>query len=229
MASPTSVAPASGTTTRIKPSELSTFHRNARIGDVDAIMGSLKANGQFKPVVANIGTHTGRPNEVLAGNHTLKAFRNLAEQNPFDSRWSTIAVHWVDVDDDMATRIVLVDNRSFEQGSFDTDVLVSLLNQVGTTGTGYTDTDLDALETSRDETGLDMDDPDIPDEIDDEPPPLAPAPESAPSYTITFDEERQLDIWFAFIKWLAEKYPDPDLTVSERLIEHLTDEAGERL
>lgn len=207
-----------GTTTKIRPSELNTFHRNARIGDVDAIAGSLKANGQFKPVVVNIGTHTGRPNEVLAGNHTLKAFRNLAEQDPFDGRWAEIAVHWVDVDDDMATRIVLVDNRSFEQGEFDADTLVSLLNTVGTTGTGYSDADLDDLEAA-----LDRHDKPEPDIEDEEPPILEPEDVKSISYTITFDDEAQQEMWFTFVKWLKDEYPEPGLTVAERLVQHLID------
>lgn len=225
-------APAAGTTTLVRPAELSTFHRNARIGDVDAIAGSLKANGQFKPIVVNIGTHTSRPNEVLAGNHTLKAFRDLAEQNPFDERWTYISVHWVDVDDDMATRIVLVDNRTFEQGEFDADTLVALLNTVGTTGTAYSDADLDALEATLDrppvEGSEDNDNGDDPPLSEPDPPPLGPASEPAVSYTITFDDEAQQDAWFAFVKWLKDQYPDPDLTLAERLVSHLQDTAKER-
>ena len=220
-------ASAVGTTTLVRPADLSTFHKNARIGDVDAIAGSLKANGQFKPIVVNIGTHTGRPHEVLAGNHTLKAFRNLAEQNPFDEQWSHIAVHWVDVDEDMATRIVLVDNRSFEQGEFDADTLVALLNTVGTTGTAYSDADLDALEATLDKPPAgETDEPDAPEP---DPPPLPPQVEAAVSYTITFDDENQQESWFAFVKWLKEQYPSDDLTLAERLVEHLQDTAGERV
>lgn len=220
--------PVVGTTTLVRPAELFTFHRNARIGDVDAIAGSLKANGQFKPIVVNIGTHTGRPNEVLAGNHTLKAFRDLAEQNPFDERWTHISAHWVDVDDDMATRIVLVDNRTFDQGEFDADTLVSLLNMVGTTGTAYSDADLDALEATLDKPPADEGSPADTDQ-EPEPPPLPPTVEAAVSYTITFDDEPQQDVWFAFVKWLKDQYPSDDLTLAERLVAHLTDTAGERV
>ena len=220
MASPVSTV---GTTTHIKPSDLNVFHKNARIGDVDSIAGSLKANGQFKPVVANIGTHTGRPNEVLAGNHTLKAFRTLAEQDPFDDRWSEIAVHWVDVDEDMATRIVLVDNRAFDAGEFDADTLVSLLNEVGTTGTGYTDADLDDLEIA-----LDRPIPSPAEEGETDPPVLPPGDDPAIAFTITFDDTDQQDVWFAFVKWLKENYPDPDLTVADRIEKHLTDTIGSR-
>lgn len=222
MASP-SIAPAVGTTTHIKPSELNVFHRNARIGDVDAIAGSLKANGQFKPICVNIGTHTGRPNEVLAGNHTLKAFRNLAEQDPFDDRWNEIAVHWVDVDEDMATRIVLVDNRAFDSGEFDADTLVALLNEVGTTGTGYTDADLDDLEVA-----LDRPIQAPPEEGETEPPQMPPGDDPAVAFTITFDDEEQQEVWFSFVKWLKQQHPDPELTVADRLDIHLTETEGDR-
>ena len=139
----TTSTPKVGTTTAVAPSTLSTFHRNARRGDVDAIAASLKAHGQYKPITVNIGTHTGRPNEVLAGNHTLIAFRNLADDPAFDK----VLVHWVDVDDDMCSRIVLADNRTSELGGFDTAELAALLQDVGAdlTGLGYTALDLDDL------------------------------------------------------------------------------------
>jgi hypothetical protein len=127
------------TTTSTAPRELSTYYRNARRGDIPTIVGSLKAHGQYKPIVANIGTHTGRPNEVLAGNHTLMAFRDLAEKMPDDERWGSILVHWVDVDEDRAARIVLVDNRSSEIGAVDSDQLYELICSLGDNldGTGY--------------------------------------------------------------------------------------------
>jgi hypothetical protein len=221
-----------GTTIPLTPRFLHTYYRNARIGDVDAIAGSLKANGQFKPIVVNIGTHTGRPNEVLAGNHTLKAFRQLAEQMPFDARWSKILAHIVDVDDDMATRIVLADNRSFEQGDgFDAEVLVELLDQVGIEGTGYTDEDFDELAAALDKTtdgdpaGQDGEGGDS----DPAPPSLPPAADPIIGATITFDDEDQQNAWFEFLRWLRDRYPDPDLTVGERLVTHLRETAGERV
>lgn len=140
-------SPVVGTTTTVLPSELSTYYKNARRGNIDAILGSLKANGQYKPIVVNLGTHTGRPNEVLAGNHTLMAFRNLAELNPTDERWNKISVHWVDVDEDRATRIVLADNRTAEDSTYDDVMLYDLIKSLGTDldGSGFTDTDVDKL------------------------------------------------------------------------------------
>lgn len=150
-------APKPGTTTSVSLSDLATFHRNARRGDVKAIAASLRVNGQYRPVVANIGTHTGRPNEVLAGNHTLMAARDLAEDPEIGTDWSKILVHWVDVDDDRANRIVLADNKTAELGDYDMTALFELVDSLGDDldGTGYTDedlADLDALLQERNDT-----------------------------------------------------------------------------
>jgi hypothetical protein len=140
-------SPAPNTLSNVHPSELSTYHRNARRGNVEAIMGSLKANGQYKPIVVNVGTHTGRPMEVLAGNHTLAAHRNLAELDPTDTRWNSIAVYWVDVDEDRATRIVLADNRTAEDSTYDDVMLYDLIKSLGDdlNGSGFNEHDVDKL------------------------------------------------------------------------------------
>jgi ParB-like chromosome segregation protein Spo0J len=122
----------------VKVSELRTFHRNPRQGDVAAIQRFLRVNGQYRPIVVNKGTHTGRKNEVLAGNHTLMASREegLAE----------VAVVWVDVDDDQCTRIVAADNRTADLGSYDERLLAEMLGDLpDLDGTGYDPGDLDAL------------------------------------------------------------------------------------
>jgi hypothetical protein len=130
----------------IHPSELSTYHRNPRRGDVSVIAASLQAHGQYKPIVVNRGTYTGRANEVLAGNHTLMAVRDLAEKYPDDKRWQEVLVHWVDVDDDRAARIVLVDNRASEMGTIDYEALHDLISDMpDLDGTGYDDAYLTML------------------------------------------------------------------------------------
>lgn len=53
--------------------DLNLFHKNPRQGDITAIAESLAVRGQYRPIVVNEGTLTGRPLEVLAGNHTLLA------------------------------------------------------------------------------------------------------------------------------------------------------------
>ncbi|MFJ8430491.1 ParB N-terminal domain-containing protein [Kitasatospora sp. NPDC094019] len=118
--------------------DLSRYHRNPRRGDVNAVAESLKVNGQFKPIVVNRGTYTGRPNEILAGNHTWDA----AQQRG----WQQIAVTWVDVDDDAATRIVVVDNRTSDLAGYDTELLADVLSTLpDLDGTGFTQEALDDL------------------------------------------------------------------------------------
>lgn len=143
--SPFSAAP--GKTTAVPPARLNLFHRNPRKGDVSAIAASLRRHTQYKPITANIGTHTGRPNEVLAGNHTLLAFRHLAEEEPEEKTWHKILVFWVDVDDDMAERIVVADNQTSQLGGFDTEELVKLIEGFGEDieGLGFTQTDIKML------------------------------------------------------------------------------------
>lgn len=130
---------------RLKVAELKTHHRNPRKGDVDAIAGSLRANDQYRPIVVNKGTHTGRKNEVLAGNHTLMAARQLAET---DSKWDQIDVWLIDVDDDQATRIVLADNRTSDLGTYDDKELFALLRDIDDlSGTAYVEDDLEYLKS----------------------------------------------------------------------------------
>ena len=129
-----------GTLETIDVADLNLFHRNARRGDVAAVAKSLEFNAQYKPIVVNRGTQTGRPNEVLAGNHTLQAARQLS--------WDTLDAYVIDVDDASATRINIVDNRTGQLGGFDDEVLAELLQGFGGVleGTGYTETELADLE-----------------------------------------------------------------------------------
>ena len=136
-----------GEPTTLPITDINLHHKNARIGDVETIKGSMVANGVYKPIVVNKGTYTGRPNEVLAGNHSLKAMRQLAEENPTDPRWQNIAVWLVDVDDERATRILLADNATADKGTYDQAGLLELLEAVDhdLDGTGYTYEDMETL------------------------------------------------------------------------------------
>lgn len=99
---------------------LTPFHRNPRRGDLDVIAASLRRHGQYRPVVVNKGSITGRPDEVLAGNHTLIAARDLLQ-------WTHLAATYVDVDNATAERIVLADNGTADAGDYDDVLLVELL------------------------------------------------------------------------------------------------------
>ncbi len=136
--------------------ELQLFHRNPRRGDVRAIAASLDRHGQYRPLVVNVGSITGRPNEILAGNHTYLAACSLG--------WPAVQATTVDVDDETAHRIVLADNRLADLGAYDEADLVAAMAAAGDLeGTGYSGSDLDELLASM-STPVSLTDPDdVPD------------------------------------------------------------------
>lgn len=139
------------TTVKMLPiAGLQPYGDNPRRGNVDLIANSLQTHGQYRPIVVNIGTHTGRDFEVLAGNHTLAAADSLG--------WEEISAALVDVDEQTARKIVLVDNRSNDVATYDQAALVELLEALDgdLDGTGFDDEELaDLLAHLRDD---DLDD-----------------------------------------------------------------------
>lgn len=119
--------------------ELRQHPQNPRAGDVELIAESIDVNGFYGAVVAQRST-----GYVLAGNHRLLAARKLG----IDS----LPVLWVDVDDDAARRILLVDNRANDLASYDEAQLVELLQELDNEldGTGYSEADLAAMLSSQD-------------------------------------------------------------------------------
>lgn len=122
--------------------QLHPYRENPREGDVGAIAASLATHGQYRPIVVNRGHQAAVQDEILAGNHTWLG----AEANG----WTHVAATWVDVDDDAAARIVLVDNRLADQATYNYQTLANVLAELGASprgfeGTGYTGEDLDEL------------------------------------------------------------------------------------
>lgn len=209
------------TTVVIPPSELRLYQRNPRKGNVGAVAASLQAHGQYRSVVVNIGTHTGQPLTVLAGNHTVRAIRELAQRHPDDERWGGVRCHLIDVDDDQAARIVLVDNKASEGGEYDNSELTALLSELADTasglgGTGFTQSDLDAMIP---------DVVDIPDEAYQDPAPDDAGGRGTPniSYAIVFDTNEQKARWVAFMNHLKRQMPE--CTVGERVANYIEDQA----
>ena len=119
-------------------SELRGYHKNPRRGNVKLIQESLEGLGQYRSIVVNKGTHTGRANEVLVGNHTFQA----AKANGL----TELECKVVDVDDQTAAKIVLADNRTSDSGTYDDEALLDLLESLDELDyTGYTDSDVDDL------------------------------------------------------------------------------------
>lgn len=143
-------------------SKLKAFEGNAKRGDVDVILDSLRRNGQYRSLIVR-EVKRGQL-VVLAGNHTADAFRAHGpgdcgqlvtagtETRPCgicgnDPSWKPVPrCEIVTCDDDTATRINLVDNRSAEVGSYDEKALAELLSGLDDLdGTAYNDEDLDEL------------------------------------------------------------------------------------
>ncbi|MFF0423381.1 hypothetical protein ACFYUJ_03060 [Streptomyces sp. NPDC004520] len=83
--------------------------------------------------------HTGRLNEILAGNYTAAA---AAQQ----LAWEQIAATWVDVDDRAAARTVVVDNRTNDLAGYDTALFAEVLSEMPDLGgTGYDRESVDRL------------------------------------------------------------------------------------
>lgn len=111
--------------------------RNPRRGDVGAIQASIGHHGFYGTVVAQ--RSTGR---ILAGNHRWLAAKAAG--------LTEVPVAWVDVDDEQAERILLVDNRANDLASYDDGALLDLLRELqatddGLAGTGFDDAAMDAL------------------------------------------------------------------------------------
>jgi DNA modification methylase len=117
---------------------LSEHPDNPRRGDVDAIDGSMAQHGFYGAVYAQ--RSSGR---IVAGNHRYRVARQRGH--------ATVPVIWLDVDDDQARRILLVDNRTGDQGGYDDAELERVLrdlldgSDLGLVGTGYTVEDLTEL------------------------------------------------------------------------------------
>ena len=112
---------------------------NPRHSDVKALVESLKANGQYKPIVVQKSS-----NFILAGNHIWQAAKQL--------NWQKIAIVYADVDDIQAKKIVLADNRLADLGTYDTNKLLELLGDIPLEGSGYSAADVDDLLALVDET-----------------------------------------------------------------------------
>jgi site-specific DNA-methyltransferase (adenine-specific) len=124
---------------KVPISGLTPYPQNPRRGNTAVIVESLSRHGQYRPIVVRAKTF-----EVLAGNHTLFAARELG--------WTEIAATFVDCTDDEAARIVLVDNRAADLGSYDDDTLTDLLASLADLeGTGFNPDDLATLFALRDD------------------------------------------------------------------------------
>lgn len=111
--------------------------RNPRRGDVATIARSIESNGWYGAVLVQRST-----GYILAGNHRYQAAQAQG--------LARLPVLWLDVDDALALRILLADNRTSDLATNDEEVLRELLAQIAHTdgtldGTGYSSADLARL------------------------------------------------------------------------------------
>ena len=120
------------------PLHLLTSHpSNPNQGDIGAIDESIETIGFYGSTIANK-----RTGHILAGNHRYQVAKA--------SRWETIPVTWVDVDDKTELRILATDNRTNRLGHDNSVALAALLAELAESteqllGTGYDDDDYDRL------------------------------------------------------------------------------------
>jgi len=111
---------------------------NPRIGDIEAIKKSLKANKQFQPILVQESSGF-----IIAGNHTYKAAVELG--------WTEVDVAYIDVDDAKAKAIMLAANKTADLGSYDERLLAQLISDITfeeealLEGTGYSSDEIDDL------------------------------------------------------------------------------------
>lgn len=91
---------------------------NPRNGDTDLIVQSIKAHGQFRPILVS------DDNVVIAGNHTYAALMELGRQKISVTR---IPIH---SEDPQAIEIMLMDNRSSDVAKYDDGALLKLLDLI---------------------------------------------------------------------------------------------------
>lgn len=108
--------------------------RNPRRGDVVAIGESIDRVGFYGAIIVQRSTGF-----ILAGNHRWMAAKSAGRPD--------IPVIFVDVDDEMAARIMVADNRTSDRAAYDdADLLVLLSSLDGDlAGTGFDVHDLDHL------------------------------------------------------------------------------------
>lgn len=118
--------------------DLTLLPGNPRQGDIGAVSESMRVNGVYQPIIVNKGTKTGRPNEIIAGNHRAQAAKALGHE--------TIPAIVLDLTDEEAKRIALADNRTSDLADYDNGALLLMLQDLpDLAGTGYDGDDLDDL------------------------------------------------------------------------------------
>lgn len=121
---------------------------NARRGNMDIVRASVKKHGQYRDILVQKSS-----NKIIAGHNTWIVMQEEGH--------TTIDVDFLDVDDDQALEILLVDNKANDEATYDTTALAELLKQMegkDLTGTGFTENEVGKLLDKLANTGTDSGD-----------------------------------------------------------------------
>lgn len=222
-------------TREIAIDQLHRFPGNARRGNVAELKRSLRRHGQYRALIVQDRTEQGEGYRVIAGNHTFDGLVALGRK--------TVRCEIHQMDDDLAVRVNITDNRQSELGHNDQDAVLQLIGQLGgdLDGTGYDQGDVDAMLASaiaaeptvapsgrpaaaRDDWGDDdapADDPDGGGDDQGEEEEQAPAGakglgKPVISYQLVFDNEVQQSAWYELLRTLRRRYSGLE-TIGERV------------
>lgn len=167
--------------------------KNVRQGNVGAIYESAALNGFWGAMIVQRSS-----GHVLAGSHRYQALKADGQrQGP---------VIYLDVDDDQAERIMLNDNRSVDDSTYDQVGLARLLAEIyersGTLmGTGYEADDLDNILTDLEQRARTAQEaPATPDPTPEPTPAVSGPPRSSWSLEVTLDSPEEAEEWFAHLE-----------------------------
>lgn len=140
------------TRTETVPIDSVTPHpQNARRGNVERIERSLREHGQYAPIVVHEETGF-----ILKGNNTWRVLREKIGA-------TGVLATYVKCTEAQARAILVADNRSSDDASYDEAALAALLEQISDDGwlrsTGYEQADVDDLLALMEESGEDAYDP----------------------------------------------------------------------
>lgn len=113
---------------RVPAQDIKTHPKNPREGDVDAIAEMIRENGWHGVLVVQRST-----GYIVVGNHRYKAGLKVGVD--------TFPVHYVDIDDMQALRILLADNRASDMATYDDERLLQAITEL--TGKAFVRNELD--------------------------------------------------------------------------------------
>lgn len=179
--------------------KLTPYDKNSRTHSetqVQQIVDSINTFGWTNPILVD------ENNLILAGHGRLRAAHELGMDK-------VPCIELSKLSDAEKKAYILADNKLAENSGWDNDLLKSELNILKDLDFDVSVIGFDSVEMST-----------ILDDIDYEDDSSWSDNETIIQYNIIFDNDKQQDIWFQFLKFLKNTYEEKD-TIGERLIAHI--------